>query len=127
MYKLRPDTIVAVMVTVSFLLGGLAQPAAAGIITTETARALQERNARLARVDAALSRASVERQLVTLGVDPENARERVRQLGDRELWLLEQRIDSMPAGAGALELLGAVLLVLLVLELVGVTDVFTSL
>jgi hypothetical protein len=48
-------------------------------------------------------------------------------LSDSELQELEARMDELPAGAdSALTVLGIVLLVLLVLELVGVTDVFKS-
>jgi hypothetical protein len=48
-------------------------------------------------------------------------------LSDSELEVLQQRMDTLPAGAdSALTVLGIVLLVLLVLELVGVTDIFKS-
>jgi hypothetical protein len=52
----------------------------------------------------------------------------VEALSARELNLLAQHIDELPAGAGAegvLAVIGVVFIVLLILELVGVTNVFS--
>lgn len=106
---------------------GFAQSAGAGVIGTEAAILGEERAERIARINAVLSREAVQQQLERLGVDPADAQARVASLSDAELVALEQRMDELPAGAGALEVLGIVLLVLLVLELVGVTDIFKSL
>lgn len=75
-------------------------------------------------IDDFLSRDTVKQQLVALGVDPVTAQERVSSLTPQERKLLEEKIDELPAGAGALEIIGIVFLVLLILELVGVTDIF---
>ena len=69
----------------------------------------------------------VRAELERLGVAPADAQARVAALSDSELLALDQRMDELPAGSGALEVLGIVLLVLLVLELVGVTDIYTRL
>ena len=39
---------------------------------------------------------------------------------------LAQQIEELPAGAGLIEVVGIVFVVLIVLELVGVTDVFKA-
>ena len=103
---------------------GFVQSAGAGVVSTETAIEVREREATIERIDAVLARASVQQQLEAFGVDAADARARIANLSDAELAHLEQRMDTLPAGAGALEVLGIVLLVLLVLELVGVTDIF---
>jgi hypothetical protein len=105
---------------------GFAQSAGAGVIGTEAAMQSDDRNARIERINSVLSRDNVEQQLRKLGVDPADAKQRIAALSDAELASLEQRMDELPAGAGALEVLGIVLLVLLVLELVGVTDIFKA-
>jgi hypothetical protein len=65
--------------------------------------------------------------MIRLGVQPEAAAARIASLSDSELRQLEARMNELPAGGdGALTVLGIVLLVLLVLELVGVTDIFKS-
>jgi len=45
----------------------------------------------------------------------------------QELSHLQNHINDLPAGSSALALLGAVFLVLIVLELVGVTNIFSKL
>jgi hypothetical protein len=79
-------------------------------------------------MQALLSRDDVQKQLVALGVNPADARDRVAALTDQELKQLQDRINKLPAGGDAfLAVLGAVLVVLIVLELVGVTNVFNKL
>lgn len=103
-------------------------PAHAAIISTEEAisRAVdaQTREALEARVSAVLLRDDVRAQLGALGVDPDQASQRVQSLTLTELQQLNGRLDQLPAGAGALEVIGLVMLVLLILEIVGVIDVF---
>jgi hypothetical protein len=106
---------------------GTAQFASGEVVSTENAFRLDERSAVVDRVNSALAQQQVSKQLLALGVDPLDAQQRIASLSDSELQLLEQKLAEMPAGAGgALEVLGIVLLVLLVLELVGVTDIFKS-
>lgn len=76
------------------------------------------------RVDAFLAREDVKRQFEALGVDPAEAASRVAGLTESELQQLSGRIDSLPAGAGAVELVLLVLIVLLILELAGAIDIF---
>lgn len=106
---------------------GTAQFASGEIVNTENAIRLDQRNAAIDRITSALSQQRVSEQLAALGVDPLDAQQRVDSLSDSELQLLDQKLADLPAGAdGALEILGIMLLVLLVLELVGVTDIFKS-
>jgi hypothetical protein len=122
--------IVAIILAANLVTLGLAQSANAGVIGTETAIEMQqgeERNARIERINSVLARDSVQSRLIRLGLEPEVAAARIANLSDGELQQLEARMNELPAGAdGALTVLGIVLLVLLVLELVGVTDVFKS-
>lgn len=120
-------TTLALIVVANLVTLGFAQSAGAGVIGTEAAIQAEERVERIERINAVLSRDSVQQQLVKFGVDPADARVRVASLSDGELASLEQRMNELPAGSGAIEILGIVLLVLLVLELVGVTDVFKAL
>jgi hypothetical protein len=61
-----------------------------------------------------------------MGVDAAAVVTRLAQLTDEELVLMESRLDKLPAGAGALEVVGIVFVVLLILELVGVIDIFKA-
>ena len=79
----------------------------------------------LAAVSAALARAEVRAQFAALGVDPAQVDARVAALTDAELRQLSTQMADLPAGAdSALAIIGVVFLVLLILELVGVIDIF---
>jgi hypothetical protein len=78
----------------------------------------------LATVNAALAREQVRDQLAALGVDAAAVEARVARLTDTELRTLAERMDAMPAGGDALAVIGVVFLVLVILELVGVIDIF---
>ena len=118
---------IALLLAVNLVTLGFVQSAGAGVISPEAAIEMQEREARIERINTVLARDSVQSRMIRLGVDPDVAAARVASLSDSELQQLEARMDELPAGAdGALTVLGIVLLVLLVLELVGVTDVFKS-
>jgi hypothetical protein len=75
-------------------------------------------------IQAFLARETVQQQLVQMGVNPELAMARVNALTPTERQLLEKNISDLPAGAGVIEVIGIVFIVLLILELVGVTDIF---
>jgi hypothetical protein len=116
------------LLSASLISLGTVQSAAGEIVSTESAIQLQQRSTQVERISSIFAQQQVRDQLQRLGVDPVAAEQRVAALSDSELQALDQRISEMPAGAGgALEVLGIVLLVLLVLELVGVTDIFKSL
>jgi len=95
----------------------------AEIISTQEAVAMDSGQP-LARVDAWLQRDDVVAELAALGVDPELARIRAEALSPAELDELAHRIDEMPAGAGVIEVLGITFLVLIILDLVGVINIF---
>lgn len=118
---------IAIILAANLVTLGLVQSAGAGVISTEAAIEMQEREARIERISSVLARDSVQSRMIRLGVNPDQAAARIASLSDSELQQLEARMDELPAGAdGALTVLGIVLLVLLVLELVGVTDIFKS-
>jgi hypothetical protein len=78
----------------------------------------------LAAVNAALARDEVRAQMAALGVEPGQVESRVAVLTDSELRTLAARMGEMPAGADALAVIGVVFIVLLILEAVGVIDIF---
>ena len=103
-------------------IGAGAQP-----ISTATALALEQRAENEAVVDAYFAREEVEAQLAALGVDPELAKLRAAALSPSELAELAGRIEEAPAGGDLIAVLGVTFVVLLVLELVGVIDIFKKL
>lgn len=89
----------------------------AGLESVERARSME-------RVHQALAREEVRKQMLALGVDESMLEARLARLTDSELSALAADLDNLPAGAGVLEVVGIVFVVLLILEAVGVIDVF---
>jgi hypothetical protein len=115
------------LVSVALICTGLVQVSSAGIIGTGQIIESDARATSIERIDALLARENVAGQLQEYGVDPAVIEARVRGLTTAELLALESRIDQQVAGAGdVLTLIGAVFIVLLILEVLGVTDIFKS-
>ncbi len=119
--------VVVLLLTTIPVVSSFTPIAQAAAISTETilSRQVQSTHNELQSI---LAREDVRKKLISLGVDPEFADRRIAALTDYELSQIQQYIDESPAGgSSALAVLGAVFLVLLVLELVGVTNVFSKL
>lgn len=101
-----------------------AQTASAAVVGTRAVMEESQRTETVARVQAGLDRADIQAQFAALGVDAEVAKARVAALSDEELRYLDGQLAEMPAGSSLLAVIGIVFVVLLILELVGVTDIF---
>ena len=113
------------LLSLSLISLGMQTPAAAGIVGTADAIAVTQQQNDLAVVLGAMSRADVRDQMVALGVDPAEVDGRLAALTPAELSKLAGDIQQAPAGGdGALVVIGAVFLVLLILELTGTIDIF---
>jgi len=113
-----------VAISLSLLNLGTPVVGTAGIIDTQTAIEASRRDADLAMIRAGLDRAEVRQQFTALGVDPGLVDTRLAALTDVEIAQLADRMDELPAGGDLLAVIGVVFIVLLILELVGVIDIF---
>lgn len=108
--------------------GALVPGAQAAVVASEAALATSPSgDGERARVATFLAREDVRSQLEALGVDPDQARERVALLTDEEATQVAGQIDQLPAGGGAglaLGITALVLVIILILELAGVIDIF---
>ena len=109
-----------------FFLSTLWFPSANAIVlSTSIADTIQHKEpAEKDLIQSFLLENAVQLQLQKMGVSPELAKERVAALTPMEQQLLQQKIADLPAGAGVVEVIGIVFIVLLILELLGVTDIF---
>lgn len=103
---------------------GYVQASSAAMIGTAQVMSGQSRIDQLSRIEQVLARQDVAAQLVQLGVAPERVMERVQFLTDAQVAELAGELDRQAAGQGLLEVVGVVFIVLLILELVGVIDIF---
>jgi len=116
----------AVLLAMAMVTVSLALPAAeASMIDTGTLAAEQSAADARERIHTLLERDDVREKLVSMGVEPELAEERVAALSDAEARQMATRMEELPAGANSV--VGAVVLIFLVLlltDILGFTDVF---
>jgi hypothetical protein len=127
MFKLILKRSIATLMMFNLLGLGLVPAAQAALIGTQATLAMQQREGRLERIQGLALRQEVQDQMLAMGVDPAAVQQRLAALTDEELRELEGRLDSLPAGGDALAVIGVVFVVLIILELVGVTNIFTKL
>lgn len=122
---MRFKQMIAAVTAACFLGLGLQTTASAGVIGTPAYLSATDRAGQIARIESTLSRADVQAQLVALGVNPADATARIAALSDAELNLMNEKLDQLPAGGDSfLAVIGIVFVVLLILEITGVTDIF---
>ena len=114
------------LVSVAIISMGFVQISGAGVIGTQQMIDSEARQKQLSRVESFLLRQDVADQLIDFGVAPEKVMARIQHMTSAELAALEGKIGEQVAGGDALAIIGTVFLVLLILELVGVTDIFKS-
>jgi hypothetical protein len=120
---------VYLLVVVFTIFSVLLPPARAALVPTAQAVSAIDTEQTRSQLYVLIDRADVQAQLEVWGVDPQEARARVDTLSDQELKNLSARMDQMPAGEGAIGIIvGAALVVILVLiitDIMGYTNVFT--
>lgn len=94
------------------------------MLSSEQSYSRAERVRQEAQVGSFMAREEVLNQLESLGVSSELAAERVGAMTDAQLQQLALKIDELPAGGDGLGVVVTVLLILLLLEVLGVTDIF---
>lgn len=109
------------------LLVGWQGIAAADVVTTEQLLAENRVQQQQAEVSSFLARDGVRQQLMAHGVDASAAMERVEALSAAELSMLHAKIDELPAGEGVLETVLFLLVIFMLLDIAGVTDIFPGL
>lgn len=115
------------LLSIALISMGFMQASSAGIVGTEYLIETEARQSTLDRLDTLFAQQRIVEQLQSLGVEPATVAMRLQGMTSAELLQIEGQLDSQIAGGDALGIIGAVFLVLLILELVGITDIFKSL
>ncbi|MCD6734560.1 MAG: PA2779 family protein [Burkholderiaceae bacterium] len=114
---------VAGAVIAGLLASTMPVPVQARVVSTEEALAATPASDRAA-LEALLARDDVRARLEALGVDPQQAVERVQALDDQQARELAARIDELPAGAGIVGAILTIFIVLLITDILGFTKVY---
>ena len=101
-------------------------PAVADIVPTSELLAQQQQESTRVEVNSLLQEQKVANMLTEMGVDVEATQERIDSLTVEELELLSEKMNELPAGEGALGTIALVLVILILLDVAGVTDIFPA-
>ncbi len=114
----------ALMMAITMPLG----VAQAALVGTEQVVDPSQAETNRAYVAAFVAREDVRAEMRKMGVDPNEAKRRVAVMSDVEIQRVAARIDEVPAGQGAAgAIIGAlvtIFIVLLITDLLGLTDIF---
>ena len=128
-YPRMRKTTASFVLTAFFILSVIVAPVQAAMVGTANILKQESRDLAHQKVMKFIERQDVARQLQAWGVNPAEAKTRVDTMTDEEISMLSNKIDQMPAGGDAVGLLlGLVVItfvVLIITDLLGVTDVFT--
>lgn len=114
------------MLLINFIFTTFPAASYAGLVGTDEIVSADTRNRQITEIRNVLARDEVRTQMLDLGVNPAHVEERLNALTDTELAQLSTGIKELPAGGDAVAVIGIVFIVLLILELLGVTNVFTK-
>ncbi len=114
----------ALLVATLFTGAGLQAPAHAAIVSTDALVAAAELQTQRQTLNETLLRDDVRDQMLALGVDPADVQQRIDSLTPAELAQVQGKLDQLPAGGDALGTVALVLLILILLDIAGVTDIF---
>jgi len=116
------------MTLLMFVIAGPYQAALAALIPTEVAIDSGDATKARENIKNFLSRQDAQGYLISKGINPDEAKARIDSLTDAEALTVSQHVENMPSGGNAIGIIvGAILLVfiiLLITDLVGLTDVF---
>jgi hypothetical protein len=113
-----------VLMLVLLAVWGYVPAANAGIIGTEAIVNAQHAQQKRGHIRSLLNRNHVQSYLAARGVDPAYLQSRVDSLTDQEVDTLASRLDRLPAGGDLLTIALIAFVVLVILDAVGVTDIF---
>jgi len=111
------------IVCVALINMGMAGAASAAIVDTASLVS-PDRAADMGVVRTQLDRADVRAKMTEMGIDATAVDSRLASLSDRELHKLAVDLQNAPAGGDVVWIIGAVFIVLIILELTGVIDIF---
>ena len=117
----------AVVLVAGSLVQSTAFAAPAGMVSTQQLVQESRMDQQRVQVNDFLARADVQAQLQARGVDVADAQARIAGLSAAELAALSAQIDELPAGEGVLETVLFLLVIFMLLDIAGVTDIFPGL
>lgn len=113
------------MLVINFIFTTFPAASYAGLVGSDEILSADTRNRQITEIRNVLARDDVRTQMLDLGVNIGDVEKRLNALTDAELARLSTGIQDLPAGGSVVAVIGILFIVLLILELLGVTNVFT--
>lgn len=110
------------------LTAGMQAPAMAGLVGNEQLAIQAELQMKRDEVRSVMAREDVRAAMLQYGVNPADVDARIDNLTEAELLRIQHQLDQLPAGGDG-GVLGAILIVILIfvlLDVLGATDVFPN-
>ncbi len=117
---------IAALILLVFSTTCLQAPAYAAILTSQEIAAQQALQLQRDQLQQRLLRADVAAGLLEYGVTAEQVEQRINSLTAAEIQQVNGQLDALPAGGNVLATVVLVLLILILLEVLGATDIFTK-
>jgi len=116
--------IAALVITSLPVVAAPTAPQSMDLVSTQSVLSSDRAGADKERINEILARADVQDQLLKQGVDLDEVDARVAALSDAEAQQMAEQLEQLPAGAGVVGALFAVFIILLVTDILGLTDVY---
>ena len=118
--------IAALVITSLPVAAAPAAPQSMDLVSTQSVLSADRAGADRERINEILARADVQDQLLKQGVDLDEVEARVAALSDSEAQQMAEQLEQLPAGAGGgvVGALFAVFIILLITDILGLTDVY---
>lgn len=122
--NIRQSRFIASFLVIAILFVSLQPTVNAAIISTADLLADQQSQIDREYLLTSLDREDVKTALISQGVDVDMAKLRVSSMTDTEVRTLNAKMDNLPAASGVVGVVVLILVVLLITDLIGVTDVY---
>lgn len=108
----------------AFLAGGVAAPASANMVDNKQLAMQSELQMQRDSVLNLMALEDVQSAMMAYGISASDIESRINNLTEAELLQIQGQLDQLPAGQDALGVILTLLLIFILLDLAGITDIF---
>lgn len=106
------------------MAGGISAPAAADMVDNKQLAMQSELQMQRNEIMNLMARDDMREAMLGYGISATDVENRINNLTEAELLQIQNQLDQLPAGEGALGVILTLLLIFILLDLAGVTDIF---
>lgn len=106
------------------MAGGISAPVAADMVDNKQLAMQSELQMQRNEIMNLMARDDMREAMLGYGISATDVENRINNLTEAELLQIQNQLDQLPAGEGALGAILTILLIFILLDLAGVTDIF---